>query len=229
MTHADETARTLQVPLSRPRRKLSRPPSIICSLVSPGLASASNPTPERPARLVCAPLRCRSSCNRRARRRHRGNHARQFDVTIAVPPDARLSFYKVGQAAVMKHVRIEGDAEFATTIAKLAEHLRWEPEEDLPRRDRRCARAPDRRGRTHGCTSRRCVRAAICSIPRRILARRKTSTRTPQRPRHIQYRTVAGPGCARARRKARRADRTKSRSPWRAASGAAAIPRGTRK
>jgi ubiquinone biosynthesis protein UbiJ len=36
-----------------------------------------------------------------------------------------------GQAAVMKHVKIEGDAEFATVIAKLAEHLRWEPEEDL--------------------------------------------------------------------------------------------------
>jgi ubiquinone biosynthesis protein UbiJ len=31
----------------------------------------------------------------------------------------------------MKHVKIEGDAEFATVIAHLAEHLRWEPEEDL--------------------------------------------------------------------------------------------------
>ncbi|EIF80180.1 hypothetical protein BP354A_2629, partial [Burkholderia pseudomallei 354a] len=28
-------------------------------------------------------------------------------------------------------VKIDGDAEFATQIAKLAEHLRWEPEEDL--------------------------------------------------------------------------------------------------
>jgi len=56
-----------------------------------------------------------------------------FDVTLSVPPDAVPAFMQGGQAAVMKHVRIEGDAEFATTIAKLAEHLRWEPEEDLAR------------------------------------------------------------------------------------------------
>jgi ubiquinone biosynthesis accessory factor UbiJ len=56
-----------------------------------------------------------------------------FDVTLAVPVDAAPAFLQGGQAAVMKHVRIEGDAEFATTIAKLAEHLRWEPEEDLAR------------------------------------------------------------------------------------------------
>jgi ubiquinone biosynthesis protein UbiJ len=56
-----------------------------------------------------------------------------FDVTIAVPLDALPAFLQGGQAAVMKHVRIEGDAEFATTLAKLAEHLRWDPEEDLSR------------------------------------------------------------------------------------------------
>ncbi|WP_321794326.1 SCP2 domain-containing protein [Caballeronia sp. J97] len=56
-----------------------------------------------------------------------------FDVTIAVPIDALPAFLQGGQAAVMKHVRIEGDAEFATTLAKLAEHLRWDPEEDLAR------------------------------------------------------------------------------------------------
>jgi ubiquinone biosynthesis protein UbiJ len=56
-----------------------------------------------------------------------------FDVTLSVPPEAIPAFMQGGQAAVMKHVRIEGDAEFATTIAKLAEHLRWEPEEDLAR------------------------------------------------------------------------------------------------
>jgi ubiquinone biosynthesis protein UbiJ len=56
-----------------------------------------------------------------------------FDVTLSVPTDAAPAFLQGGQAAVMKHVRIEGDAEFATTIAKLAEHLRWEPEEDLAR------------------------------------------------------------------------------------------------
>lgn len=55
------------------------------------------------------------------------------DVTITVPAAALSAFATGGQAAVMKHVRIEGDAEFATTIARLAEHLRWEPEEDLAR------------------------------------------------------------------------------------------------
>jgi ubiquinone biosynthesis protein UbiJ len=55
------------------------------------------------------------------------------DVTIAVPAEALPAFVQGGQAAVMKHVKIDGDAEFATVIAKLAEHLRWEPEEDLAR------------------------------------------------------------------------------------------------
>lgn len=55
------------------------------------------------------------------------------DVSIAVPAEAVSAFMQGGQAAVMKHVRIEGDAEFATQLGKLAEHLRWEPEEDLAR------------------------------------------------------------------------------------------------
>lgn len=59
--------------------------------------------------------------------------AARFDVSISVPLDALPAFLQGGQAAVMKHVRIEGDAEFATTLAKLAEHLRWDPEEDLAR------------------------------------------------------------------------------------------------
>ncbi|MFC0398258.1 ubiquinone biosynthesis accessory factor UbiJ [Paraburkholderia rhizosphaerae] len=59
--------------------------------------------------------------------------APQVDVTVSVPADALPVFLQGGQAAVMKHVKIEGDAEFATLIAKLAEHLRWEPEEDLAR------------------------------------------------------------------------------------------------
>jgi ubiquinone biosynthesis protein UbiJ len=59
--------------------------------------------------------------------------AQQCDVSVSVPSDALPAFVQGGQAAVMKHVRIEGDAEFATAIAKLAEHLRWEPEEDLAR------------------------------------------------------------------------------------------------
>ncbi|MEJ2767264.1 ubiquinone biosynthesis accessory factor UbiJ [Mycetohabitans sp. B46] len=55
------------------------------------------------------------------------------DVTITVPPSALSLFAAGGQAAILKHVRIEGDAEFAATIAKLAEHLRWDAEEDLAR------------------------------------------------------------------------------------------------
>ncbi|WP_206954374.1 ubiquinone biosynthesis accessory factor UbiJ [Trinickia acidisoli] len=57
--------------------------------------------------------------------------ARAVDVSLAIGADALPAFIQGGQAAVMKHVKIEGDAEFATQLAKLAEHLRWEPEEDL--------------------------------------------------------------------------------------------------
>ena len=57
--------------------------------------------------------------------------ATSFDVTIRASSDALPAFVQGGQAAAMKHVRIDGDAEFASTIARLAEHLRWEPEEDL--------------------------------------------------------------------------------------------------
>ncbi|CAB3693310.1 ubiquinone biosynthesis accessory factor UbiJ [Trinickia soli] len=57
--------------------------------------------------------------------------AKAVDVSLAIGTDALPAFMQGGQAAVMKHVKIEGDAEFATQLAKLAEHLRWEPEEDL--------------------------------------------------------------------------------------------------
>jgi ubiquinone biosynthesis protein UbiJ len=56
-----------------------------------------------------------------------------FDVTIAVEAAAAPAFLSGGQAGAMKHIRIEGDAEFATALGYLAEHLRWEPEEDLAR------------------------------------------------------------------------------------------------
>lgn len=59
---------------------------------------------------------------------HDAQHA---DVALSLPMGALSSFVQGGQAAVMKHVKIEGDAEFAQIIGKLAEHLRWEPEEDL--------------------------------------------------------------------------------------------------
>ncbi|RQH10100.1 ubiquinone biosynthesis accessory factor UbiJ [Paraburkholderia dinghuensis] len=59
---------------------------------------------------------------------HDAQHA---DVALSLPMGALSSFVQGGQAGVMKHVKIEGDAEFAQIIGKLAEHLRWEPEEDI--------------------------------------------------------------------------------------------------
>jgi ubiquinone biosynthesis protein UbiJ len=56
-----------------------------------------------------------------------------FDVTITIEVGAAPAFLSGGQAGAMKYVRIEGDAEFATALGYLAEHLRWEPEEDLAR------------------------------------------------------------------------------------------------
>lgn len=53
------------------------------------------------------------------------------DVGISVPPAALADFAGGGQAAVMRHVKIEGDAEFANTVSYLAQHLRWEVAEDL--------------------------------------------------------------------------------------------------
>jgi len=55
------------------------------------------------------------------------------DVTITVLPDAIAAMLRGGMPAMMKHVRIDGDAEFAATLGKLAEHVRWDPEEDLAR------------------------------------------------------------------------------------------------
>ncbi|CAM2140773.1 ubiquinone biosynthesis protein UbiJ [Pararobbsia alpina] len=63
----------------------------------------------------------------------RERETQAFDVTIAVEAGAAPAFLSGGQAGAMKHVRIEGDAEFATALGYLAEHLRWEPEEDLAR------------------------------------------------------------------------------------------------
>jgi ubiquinone biosynthesis protein UbiJ len=55
------------------------------------------------------------------------------DVEITVLPDAIPALLRYGPSVLMKHVRIEGDAEFAQALGRLAEHLRWEPEEDLAR------------------------------------------------------------------------------------------------
>jgi ubiquinone biosynthesis protein UbiJ len=56
-----------------------------------------------------------------------------FDVTLTMPREAVPEILRSGQAAAMKYVRIEGDADFAAAIGYLAENLRWEPEEDLAR------------------------------------------------------------------------------------------------
>jgi ubiquinone biosynthesis protein UbiJ len=134
MTNADETAR---IPASPAVKTASK---AFAAAVNHLLARESwaceriKPYAGKTARLACAPFALSLvvqpdgfvAATEEAQARH-------FDVTIAVPPDAVPAFLQGGQAAVMKHVKIEGDAEFATTIAKLAEHLRWEPEEDLAR------------------------------------------------------------------------------------------------
>jgi len=53
-------------------------------------------------------------------------------LTLLVQPDGYLSAVDAHDAQhVDVSIALAGDAEFATQIAKLAEHLRWEPEEDL--------------------------------------------------------------------------------------------------
>ncbi|WP_454719986.1 MULTISPECIES: ubiquinone biosynthesis accessory factor UbiJ [Cupriavidus] len=58
-------------------------------------------------------------------------------VTLAVPlqqwPLVAADIANGGQAAAMKHVRIEGDAELANTVSTLARNLRWDAAEDLSR------------------------------------------------------------------------------------------------
>ncbi|MDF3839016.1 SCP2 sterol-binding domain-containing protein, partial [Cupriavidus basilensis] len=59
------------------------------------------------------------------------------DVTLTVPlqqwPLVASDVAGGGQAAAMKHVRIEGDAELANTVSTLARGLRWDAAEDLSR------------------------------------------------------------------------------------------------
>ncbi|MES2011593.1 ubiquinone biosynthesis accessory factor UbiJ [Cupriavidus basilensis] len=58
-------------------------------------------------------------------------------VTLTVPlqqwPLVASDVAGGGQAAAMKHVRIEGDAELANTVSTLARNLRWDAAEDLSR------------------------------------------------------------------------------------------------
>lgn len=63
--------------------------------------------------------------------------APQPAVTLAVPlqqwPLVVSDVASGGQAAAMRHVRIEGDAELANTVSTLARNLRWDAAEDLAR------------------------------------------------------------------------------------------------
>jgi ubiquinone biosynthesis protein UbiJ len=52
------------------------------------------------------------------------------DVTLSVAA-TRVPFLFIDPEAAMKDVRIEGDAEFAHTLARLAREVRWDVEEDL--------------------------------------------------------------------------------------------------
>jgi len=58
-------------------------------------------------------------------------------VTLVVPlqqwPLVAADVAEGGQAAAMRHVRIDGDAELANTISTLARNLRWDAAEDLSR------------------------------------------------------------------------------------------------
>ena len=53
-----------------------------------------------------------------------------YDVTLSVAA-TRVPFLFIDPETAMKDVRIEGDAEFAQTLARLAREVRWDVEEDL--------------------------------------------------------------------------------------------------
>lgn len=55
----------------------------------------------------------------------------ECDVYVSIPVNVWHAFLRGGQVAVMQHIKIEGDVEFAAIVMQLAEHLRWEVEEDL--------------------------------------------------------------------------------------------------
>jgi ubiquinone biosynthesis protein UbiJ len=54
------------------------------------------------------------------------------DVTLSLPA-SRLPLLFLDPDGAMKEVRIDGDAEFAQTLARLAREVRWDAEEDLSR------------------------------------------------------------------------------------------------
>lgn len=59
------------------------------------------------------------------------NETAPIVVKFQIPWTAVSAFLLQGKSAALKSVSIEGDAECANTLAKLAEQLHWEAEEDL--------------------------------------------------------------------------------------------------
>ena len=63
--------------------------------------------------------------------------AAEAAVTVTVPlsalPLMAAAYANAGEAGVIKHVRLEGDAELANAVSQLVRHLRWEVDEDLSR------------------------------------------------------------------------------------------------
>lgn len=53
------------------------------------------------------------------------------NVTITLSSQALSAWATGGQEAVLAHVKLSGDAEFANTLSQLAKNVRWDVEEDL--------------------------------------------------------------------------------------------------
>lgn len=52
-------------------------------------------------------------------------------VKLTLPYTTIFSFFLENQVGALKHIRIEGDADFAETLLELINQLHWEIEEDL--------------------------------------------------------------------------------------------------
>ena len=82
--------------------------------------------------VVVSPMTVRMSVSSDSRV-ERADASAVADTTITVPASALPRFATGGPAAVMRDVRIDGDAEFAQVVSHLLQNLRWDVEEDLSR------------------------------------------------------------------------------------------------
>lgn len=53
------------------------------------------------------------------------------DVTLYITPHAYSACLKDGFEGLQKQIKVSGDAEFASTLSKILNQIRWEPEESL--------------------------------------------------------------------------------------------------